>query len=349
MRLKKIFIIVGLFITLTGCAQQQVKPDSMQPEGRHYEVGMELMKQGDFSAAIDALKTQIKLYPDHPETEKATLQLVYAYYKQKQLKASVSIADQFINKYPLSKELDYAYYSKGLALFDIGFEGGIENPEPSNSGIRQAYQYFSELIKRFPESKYVADSTERMMFLRDKLAVSEVGQARMALNEGRYGTAVVHAKYVVENYKETPAALEALGILTQSYNLLGLNNEGDALGLQSETVVDRVFETDTVGWRNSDWFHTQSAADYTLQLLMSRNEQGIVSLIDQYDLFLSGRYAYYPVKREGEVWYALVYGAFSTVSLAESAIKSLPQGLVKNRPWIRKIGTLQKLAAKGVY
>ncbi len=359
MRLKKIFIIVGLLIALAGCTQQQVKRDLMSSEVRHYEVGMELMKQGDFTAAINAFKTQIKLYPDLPETEKATLQLVYAYYKQKQLNASISMADQFIDKYPLSSDLDYAYYSKGLALFDIGFEGKSGNSGGSNSDIRQAHQYFSELVNRFPESKYADDSIKRMQFLRDKLAESEVGQARTALNEGRYGSAVVHAKYVIENYKGTPFAIEALDILTQSYNLLSLNDEGDTFGGQNETVVAETLEApakvmpeiviDSVGWRNAAWFHAQSATDYTIQLLMTRSEEGVVSLIDQYDLFLSSDYAYYPVKRDGEVWYGLVYGAFPTVDMAKAAIKSLPQSLVKSRPWIRKIGTLQEIAATGVY
>ncbi len=352
MQLKKIFVIVGLLIVTSGCAQQPTKRSIAQSANEHYSAGMESIKQGDFVAAINAFKNQIKLHPDAPKTEKAMLQLVYIHYKQKQWNVLVDVVDEFIEKYPLSKKLDYAYYSKGLAFFNIGLEEKQINSKSQGDDIRQAYQSFSKLVNRFPESRYADDSTKRMAFLRGKLAMSEVSRARAALNSGEYDAAIVHAEYVIENYQGVPAAAEALGILTQSYNLLGLDNGERSVKLLAgkalDTSVIEPARTET-GWRNRAWLYAQRSTDYTLQLLMSRNEQGIIDIIDRYHLFLSGNYAYYPVKREGVIWYALVYGAFSNLSMAETAIKSLPDGLGEDRPWIRQISKIQKIVEKGVY
>ncbi len=355
MRLKKTLIMVGLLLAATGCSQQQVKHDSSQSTRYHYDVGIERVKQSHFTTAINEFKAQIKRYPDAPETEKATLQLVYAYYKQKQLNDSISIAEKYIEKYPASSKLDYAYYSKGLALFDLGLEQDSKNSDSSDESIRRAYQSFSALVNRFPESKYAYDSIQRMTFLRDKLTENDVGRARMALNDGKYKEAVVYAKYIIENYKNTPAAIDALDILTQSYNLLGLNESSDTRVQQTEAaVVEKapeveVSEVDHMGWGNAAWFHAQSASDYTFQLLMTSNEEEMIEIIDQYDLFSSKTYVYYPVEYGGGIWYVLLYGAFPTISMAENAIDSLPQGLVKNRPWIRRIGTHKKISERGSY
>ena len=148
--------------------------------------------------------------------------------------------------------------------------------------------------------------------------------------------------------------------LTQSYNLLSLNDNGNTRIQQTETaVVEKasvvvapeveVSETNRLGWGNSAWFHAQSASDYTFQLFMTPDEEEVIEMIDQYDLFSSKNYVYYPVEYGGRVWYILLYGAFSTISMAENAINSLPQGLVKNRPWIRRIGTHKKISERGSY
>ncbi len=359
MRLKKTFIMIGLLMVITGCAQQQVKHDSAQSTGYHYGVGMEEIRRSRFTTAINEFKTQIKRYPDAPETEKATLQLIYTYYKQKQLNDSISIAEKYIEKYPISKKLDYAYYSKGLALFDLGLAQDSKNSSSANKIIRQAYQNFSALVKRFPESKYAYDSVQRMTFLRDKLTENDVGRARMALSDKKYEEAVVYARYIIENYKGTPAAVEALDILTQSYNFLGLNGNSDTrIQLTETAVVEKASivapevedsEIDPVGWGNAAWFHAQSNSDYTFQLFMTPDEEEVIKMIGQYDLFSSGNYVYYPVEYGGGIWYILLYGTFPTISMAENAINSLPPGLVKNRPWIRRIGTHKKISERGSY
>lgn len=90
------------------------------------------------------------------------------------------------------------------------------------------------------------------------------------------------------------------------------------------------------------WVRTQDSNNYTLQLASSRSQE----LIEKYfaDNDLAGKAGYYKSKRQGEYWYALVYGSFKSVSDANEAIANLPKDLRKWSPWVRRLDSIQKIA-----
>jgi septal ring-binding cell division protein DamX len=90
-----------------------------------------------------------------------------------------------------------------------------------------------------------------------------------------------------------------------------------------------------------EWVATQNPKYYTLQLASSTNQQ----LIEKYyqENELEGHAGYYRSKREGEEWYALVYGAYPSVSDAKDAIETLPQDLKKWSPWVRNIKSIHRI------
>jgi len=89
------------------------------------------------------------------------------------------------------------------------------------------------------------------------------------------------------------------------------------------------------------WVRSQNGSYYTLQLASSTNAK----LIEKYfsENNLSGKAGYYKNRREGEDWYALVYGAYPSVNLAKQAISSLPKDLRKWSPWVRKMSNIQRI------
>lgn len=89
------------------------------------------------------------------------------------------------------------------------------------------------------------------------------------------------------------------------------------------------------------WVKSQNSNYYTLQLASSTNAR----LIQKYFIEngLAGKAGYYKNKREGEDWYALIYGSYPSVKLANKAISSLPKDLRKWSPWVRKLGSIQRI------
>lgn len=180
---------------------------------------------GSYDKAIKIYEALSARYPFGDESAQNQLDMAYAYYKNSDPEASIAAADRFIKINPRSSSVDYAYYLKGLVNYnrDIGF---IDRFLPTDSSqrdpgsARQAYEIFSELIRRFPQSKYVADSRERMIALKNNLAMYEVHVARFYMKRKAYIAAANRAKTVVEKYDRTPAVPYALQVLKEAYTQL---------------------------------------------------------------------------------------------------------------------------------
>ena len=85
---------------------------------------------------------------------------------------------------------------------------------------RRSYQYFAELQTKFPTSKYAADSTQRMVHLRNKLAQHEADVASYYLRRGVHVAALNRSKSIVQQYPRTPAVADALAVMTRAYSEL---------------------------------------------------------------------------------------------------------------------------------
>jgi outer membrane protein assembly factor BamD len=72
-----------------------------------------------------------------------------------------------------------------------------------------------------------------MIYLRDNLAHSDVNVAEFYLRRGAYVAAINRSKDILEKYQRTPAAGDALAIMTVSYKSLGQNK----LAEDSERVL----------------------------------------------------------------------------------------------------------------
>jgi outer membrane protein assembly factor BamD len=152
---------------------------------------------------------------------------------------ALSTADRFIRQNPRHPNVDYAYYMKGLIKFnnEVGFFQSLFAADLSQrdaSSAREAFEHFSELMRRFPESKYAADARQRMIFLRNRLAEYELHVARFYMSREAYLAAANRAKYVVEHFPKTPAVKEALTIMITAYDLLEL----DDLAEQTREVLE---------------------------------------------------------------------------------------------------------------
>ena len=87
---------------------------------------------------------------------------------------------------------------------------------------REAFSDYSTLLTRFPDSRYARDARQRMLYLRNKLAMHEVHVATWYMKRGAYLAAANRAKSVVEGYQRTPAIPYALRIMADAYDNLRL-------------------------------------------------------------------------------------------------------------------------------
>jgi outer membrane protein assembly factor BamD len=81
---------------------------------------------------------------------------------------------------------------------------------------------FKALIARFPESRYVDDSRNRMDFLVDALARHEIHVASYYLRRGAWLGAANRAQDVITRFPNSPVRRQALDIMIEAYDRMGM-------------------------------------------------------------------------------------------------------------------------------
>jgi outer membrane protein assembly factor BamD len=214
---------------VAGCSWFGEKPDITKDwsETRLYTAAKERLENDDYEKAIEYYEKLEARYPFGPHSQQAQLDLTYTYYKNDQPASAIAAADRFIKLHPRHPNVDYAYYIKGLANYVK--TGGIvsrvvkkDYSKRDTGAAMEAFRDLSELTRRFPNSKYAEDAAQRMLFLKNTLAMHEVHVARYYFSRGAYVAAANRARYVVENYQRTPAMPDALVVMAKAYKSMQL-------------------------------------------------------------------------------------------------------------------------------
>lgn len=197
-----------------------------------YDRAKSALKAGDYETSIKTFEQLEARYPFGKFAQQAQLEIAYAYYKFDEPDSCIATADRFIRNNPGNPHIDYAYYLKGLANYNRGanFVDRISSREPSDKdtrALRDAFNDFTQLVKKFPDSRYAPDATQRIVFLHNNLAKYEINVAEYYMKRGAYVAAANRAKYVIENYQRTPAAQDALRVLVRAYTQMGMNDLAD--------------------------------------------------------------------------------------------------------------------------
>lgn len=192
-----------------------------------YSEAKDSMSSGNYKTAIEYLDKIQARYPFGRYAQQAQIDTIYCQYKDNEPDSAIAAADRFIKANPRHPYVDYAYYMKGLANFNRS-NSLLERLAPTDRSrtdtntARQAYSDFAELTRKFPDSKYAEDARQRMLFLHNSLAAYEVNVADFYMRRGAYVAALNRATYVLKTYSRTPAAEDALSIMTQAYIKMGM-------------------------------------------------------------------------------------------------------------------------------
>jgi len=235
MRFLKILSILSLVFFLGGCASLTQDETANWTVEQFYSAAKEALDDADYQTALDYYTKLEARYPYGRYAQQAQLETIYAHYKADEPASAVAAADRFIKLHPRHPNVDYAYYMRGLATYDQGsnlmetlFPRDHSKRDPSST--REAFNYFRELVTRYPDSRYAPDAIKRMKTLRNNLAQYELNVADYYLRRGTYLAAANRAKYVLENYKQSTATPGALVILVKAYRKMNMQDlANDAL------------------------------------------------------------------------------------------------------------------------
>ena len=218
---RMLLVVIGLAVLATGCRSHRGDDAKSGPEVI-YARAQKAMRNSSYGEAIKQLEALQSRFPFSEPARQSQLDLIYAYYKARQIDPAIDAADTFIRENPTNPRVDYAYYMKGLVYFERQsnwlerkFNVDLSQRPPVNA--RKSFEVFQQLLEKYPHSEYVGDARQRMVFLRNRLADFELHVALYYMRRGAYVGAINRARFCVENYDGAPAVKGSLKVLVDAY------------------------------------------------------------------------------------------------------------------------------------
>ena len=219
-------------VILAGCNTTPKDPESKWSAERLYAEAKEEAATGNYERAGKLYERLEGRASGTALAQQAQIERAYMLYKSADKAQALSVLERFIKLHPTSAALDYALYLQGLINFNdnLGLLSSLARQDLSErdqQAARDSYQSFKQLVDQFPQSLYADDARVRMNYIVNALAAYEVHVARYYFKREAYVAAANRAQAVVSEFQQSPSAQEALYILMQSYDKLGLTTLRD--------------------------------------------------------------------------------------------------------------------------
>ena len=222
------------FSLLVGCASKEKNEFAGWSVDKLYTEGRDQMNAGDYTRSSLLLEATIAQYPFSVQATQAQLELPYVYWKDESRLKALAAADRFITLNGSHPQLDYMYYLKGIINYNnnTGFiktlltrDVGSNASDPR--AATEAFNAFKTLVTKFPESRYAPDARKRMVQLVNTLSQQQLRIAEYYYDRGAYLAAINRAQGILKNFDGTISTENALIIMMQSYDKLGMNDLRD--------------------------------------------------------------------------------------------------------------------------
>ncbi len=352
MRLYFIFIAALL---MTACATTQTQtqqPAELTPE-QYYSEARKAQTSGKHDSAITYFRDLELRYPSSPYAQLAPVEAGYAHYKQKNFDTAVNEVDRFIYTYPDHANQDYAYYLKGLIRTAQGTGKSTSNPNEITiidaELARDAYKQFSTVVKSYPDSQYRDSALQHLSQLRNQLANQELQIARDKLTSNDFDGATKHAKFISEQYADTPAASEAINLIVNAASVntaqtpttvpVPTQHSTEMMPAAQTTSAVVNAEIARKSLLSEDWLMQQNPDHFTLQIIGTTNINKLERFIE--DFGLQNQTAYFHRTHNSKDWYSLLYGNYSSRHEALDVADKLKDKLGIGDIWLRQFDEVQ--------
>lgn len=212
------FALAGLTLApLAGC-KSGIREDPILrlAAGESLEQGKALMEEEKYARARRYLSHAFEIEPNSRAGREALLLLADSFYLDggavNLVQAEAKYRD-FLNRFPTSDRADYAQYQVARSL-----SGRMEKPDRDQKATSEALQAYTELIRLYPTSEYVAEAREQIQQVRDRLAEHELMVADFYLRRGIPIAAVSRLEDMLGNYPQYSARDEVLYKLGLAYH-----------------------------------------------------------------------------------------------------------------------------------
>jgi outer membrane protein assembly factor BamD len=214
-----------LLLGLAACSSTPPPAIPDTPAETLFNHAMTQLEDGNGSDAIKYFDEVDRQHPYSVWANKSQLMSAFTLYATNKYDDALSALDRFIQLHPGSRDAPYAYYLKALCYYER-----ITDITRDQDVTEQALKALQDVVRRFPDSNYARDAQIKIDLTNDHLAGKEMDIGRFYMKTNQYLAAINRFRTVVEKYQTTDQVPEALERLTESYLIIGLNDEAQAAG-----------------------------------------------------------------------------------------------------------------------
>ena len=219
--LKNICLFAAILF-LVSCGSDKEKYEE-KPVETLYKRAEKLLEEGKNKKAGIAFEEVIRQHPYSGWAKQAQLMSAYSYYKAQSFEDAVASLDTYLQIYPGSQDIPYAYFLKGMCFYVQ-----ISTVDRDQEMTELAKNTFEELIRRFPQSKYAKDAKLKLDLAYEHLAGKNMEIGRFYLSQKLLIAALNRFQEVIKEYEGTSHVPEALHRLVEIYLMLGIIGEAQA-------------------------------------------------------------------------------------------------------------------------
>ncbi|MCO6537561.1 MAG: outer membrane protein assembly factor BamD [Gilliamella sp.] len=226
-------LAIALSGMLIGCTSSKPDVENVPEIELHNKAKSEL-ENGNIKSSITILESLDKNYPFGPYSQQVQLDLIYAYYKSADLPLAIASIDRFLKLNPTHPNIDWVIYMRGIsnmAQDDNMIQGwfNVDRSDRDPDYASAAFKDFSYLLSSFPNSQYAADAQKRLVFLKNRLARYQLKVAQFYTKRGAYVAVINRVTEMLIMFPDTDSTKEALLLMRNAYNELGLVDETQKL------------------------------------------------------------------------------------------------------------------------
>ena len=210
-------LIVLVFVLGCSTSEKTQTTNNFSSDIELYKNAMNHLKKKEFDQAVETF-TELEI--QHPYSKWATkgqLMAGFAHYKANEYEEAILTLSKFIELNPTHKSIPYAMYLKAYSYYERMPDVNLDQ-KLSDRAVKE----FSELINKYPNSKYAKKSMSHLRSLKNHLASREIKIAKFYQSQGYFLASIKRYKSVLREYKKSTHIPESIFRLIECYISLGL-------------------------------------------------------------------------------------------------------------------------------
>ncbi len=222
-KLALLSVATGAMLLTAGCGGRGKNRDTAyvaRDVETLYGAAKNQLDRGDSKMAAALFDEVERQHPYSPWARRAQLMSAFSYYAASDYTKSIQSAQRFLSIHPGNKDAPYAYYLIALCYYEQ-----ISDVTRDQKATQQALDGLTEVIRRYPATRYAVDAQLKLDLVNDHLAGKEMEIGRLYERSGKWLAAQLRFRNVIEKYQTTTHTPEALFRMVETNLTLGIPEE----------------------------------------------------------------------------------------------------------------------------